>query len=279
MLPSTRKWTTDVRLYPITLLVVLFSTSTTAGGIPDTLRPSNEGIVFVPIPADPFYARIGASEDIHNVRTELFAGRSVELFRWAGEDHARYSAGAEFFIWSLLRREPKFRFPVEAADYFFGVTLNSQRPAVGGAFSARLRLSHMSAHAVDGVFDSTYKPRVYSREFVSFAAALERSLFKVSAGLSYLFHSIPDTIGEIQPEFGVQIGVLQGEGFYASGWFLLQKIAAFQSTAVLRAGFLLPADGATVDFFGEYFNGVSKYGSRFPMREARLSAGITVLGW
>jgi len=242
---------------------------------------------FVPILADPYEPRNGVSNDFRNNHVELFAGKSAELIRWQ-RVVMRSAAGIEFFTWSLLRREPNFRFPVEAVDYFFGAFLSTQMKTREGKFSARLRLSHISAHLVDGAFSTGITPRVFSREFLSFAGASELSKFKLSLGATFLFHTIPDTIGRFQAELGTQLGGINNRGLYTSAWMNLQMIKRWEPTVIFKGGYLLPCFSAgedstlassSIEFFVEYYYGISRYGQLFPHHETRLSAGIVFQGW
>jgi hypothetical protein len=72
--------------------------------------------------------------------------------------------GLEALVWSRLRVLSDFRFPVETADYFFGMFFQWGESDYGW----RARIGHISSHIVDGtdtgiVGGSSSK---YSREFV-----------------------------------------------------------------------------------------------------------------
>ena len=77
------------------------------------------------------------------------------------------------FTYTLLRGETDFHFPVDAVDYLFGVNFGYKNNfEKNKEFGARLRISHISAHFVDGHFDGSTGnwrdgqiPRVFSREF------------------------------------------------------------------------------------------------------------------
>ncbi|MGC8897923.1 MAG: hypothetical protein ACP5ON_06775 [Bacteroidota bacterium] len=242
---------------------------------------------FVPILADPYEPRNGVSNDLRNIHVELFAGKSAELIHWQ-RTVCSSAAGIEFFTWSLLRRESNFRFPVEAVDYFFGAFLSTQMKTSQGKFTVRLRLSHISAHLVDGAFGTGFAPRVFSREFLSLAGVSELSKFKLSLGGTFLFHTIPDTIGRFQAELGTQLGGINNRGLYTSAWMNLQMIRRWVPTVILKGGYLLPyfsrgedstLGSSGIEFFVEYYSGISRYGQLFPQRETRLSLGIIFQGW
>ena len=52
-----------------------------------------------------------------------------------------------------LEKEDNFRFPVDAVDYMFGLNFWFKTAVHGYSFK-RIRLSHISAHFVDGHFDA-----------------------------------------------------------------------------------------------------------------------------
>lgn len=130
--------------------------------------------------------------------------RALWLAAGFGSEFARVGAvgiGMEGFIWSRLRALPDFRFPVETADFFFG--LEATRTQESHAW--RFRISHISSHVVDGA-DSTVvggSSSRFSREFVE----IDRQQYffydrlRLSAGLRYLFHQVQP----IEPSFAVPV--------------------------------------------------------------------------
>lgn len=75
--------------------------------------------------------------------------------------------GLEGVVWSRLETLSQFRFPVQTADYFFGVFANWHEDWHTDYATWRFRVSHISSHLVDGS-DSIAggSSSKYSREFV-----------------------------------------------------------------------------------------------------------------
>ena len=75
----------------------------------------------------------------------------------------RVGIGLEGIVWSRLETLSQFRFPVQTADYFFGVFADWHDSYA----TWRFRVSHISSHLVDGTDGITGgSSSKYSREFV-----------------------------------------------------------------------------------------------------------------
>ncbi len=99
--------------------------------------------------------------------------------------------GLEALGWSRLQALSGFRFPVETADYFFGLY------AVWGSDDSywRARVSHISSHLVDGTDSAIIggASSKYSREFVEIdhEAPLDASrMLNLSLGVRVFFHQV-----------------------------------------------------------------------------------------
>ncbi len=112
--------------------------------------------------------------DLEKVRIDI--GTSHDIIHWKAEDES-FSFGADFFTYTRARSEDNFKFPVETVDYLFGVNGSYKSKIEQNEWGARLRFSHISAHLVDGYYDSESEswlngrePFVYSREFFELIA-------------------------------------------------------------------------------------------------------------
>jgi hypothetical protein len=99
--------------------------------------------------------------------------------------------GLEALGWSRLRVLSGFRFPVETADYFFGMY------AAWGSNDSywRARISHISSHLVDGTDSAMIggASSKYSREFMELdhEAPLDKGKeLYLSSGVRVLFHQV-----------------------------------------------------------------------------------------
>jgi hypothetical protein len=168
-------------------------------------------LLFKPLAANTFEPRMGLLWHSNNNRLRLDIGNSVDLIQYTFENpKQRLTVGSDFFTYTLLRGEKNFHFPVDAVDYFFGFNVNYLDTLNSGILSSRLRLSHISAHFVDGHFDGTsgiwkdgLNPRVYSREFFDLAIGFSpMEDFRGYIGVVYLWHVDPTTL----PKFNGYIG-------------------------------------------------------------------------
>ncbi len=176
---------------------------------------ANDTLIFFPkeLNIQPFTAnilepRMGFmfKNNVNELRLDI--GSSQDLL-WYQFDKKTLSFGADFFTYSLLRKEKDFHFPVDAIDYLFGVNFGLKNLIEGQDNGLRFRISHISTHMVDGHvdnyrdFDST-KPlkwrnnipaKVYSREFIELIYYYFFSNLKLYAGYTYVFHIDPTYLG------------------------------------------------------------------------------------
>lgn len=113
------------------------------------------------------------------------------------------------FTYTLLRSQSDFHFPVDAVDYLFGFNFGYRKICDKYEFGARLRISHISAHFVDGHFDKDLNqwrdvrnPKVYSREFFELLPYFKINDFRIYAGLTYIYKIDPKNIGQDQYQIG-----------------------------------------------------------------------------
>jgi hypothetical protein len=193
------------------------------------------------------------------------------------------SVGAEALIWSGLKGLSGFRFPVQTADYFFGLYTifplqiwgNNLRP-----WRMRFRLSHISSHVVDGANDIVGgQSSRFSREFVSLESLFdetERNSFRLSLGVKFVFHQV-DKI-EQQFQFpGVLDVIILKDGW--SQLFATVSTAAGPTLANYSAGLtfrLLSSKGNITDIYGEYHTGRSRYGVYSGTKEDGFEVGLRI---
>ncbi len=168
-------------------------------------------LLFRPLTAQTFEPRVGLIWHANDNRLRLDIGNSVDLFQYTFQESRKHlTIGSDFFTFTLLRGEKDFHFPVDAVDYLFGFNINYADSLDCGLFSSRLRLSHISAHLVDGHYDGTQglwkdgiHPRVYSREFFDLAVSYEPvSSLRIYFGTLYLWHVDPTTLPKFAEYFG-----------------------------------------------------------------------------
>ena len=168
--------------------------------------------LFEPAKANIIEAKNGVLKDISKNTLQLNIGMSSDITKWNSRNMS-YAIGADFFTYSNLRTESNFKFPVDAIDYFFGINSSFKIKYDIGILSARLRISHISAHFEDGHkycrSDTIFSPVIYSREFIDLSGGFDNWLnknfkMKNQLGLNILFHSIPDDFGILSFQYGFE---------------------------------------------------------------------------
>lgn len=198
------------------------------------------------------------------------------------------SFGGDFFTYTKLRGETDFHFPVDAVDYLFGLNGSVKIKDEDTECGLRMRLSHISAHFVDGHFDNysnTWRsgrtPRVYSREFVELTPFYSSNDFRFYTSYSYLFHVVPKEIGKSIFQIG-------GEKFFNLSFtdhlfpfiaydLRLTKIGKYTGTNSLSAGIKVgKKENGGISFMVDYFSGNNIHGEYFDYKENYVAFGMNL---
>ncbi len=279
------------RIFCILAALLLISLNTTQAE--PLLKPTLQTI-FTPLLADPQEPRVAIMPWVGDHFLQLDIGSSADLYQ---SNSKEFAAGVDFGTYSLLRRSDNFKFPVDAIDYIFGVNASWKKPLHNDAlpfeeFSARARISHISAHYEDGHFDATANqwiqgdcpfpiPFTYSREFVDLVLALSSPGHRVYGGYQYLYHSIPMGISPHSFHAGVELSTAHNT--YVATDFKLLPIwdYSLNETRGLRGTWNLQA-GVRLDGIGlerarlacNYFSGMSRHGMYFYRPESYTTVGL-----
>ena len=221
----------------------------------------------------------------NNLRLDI--GNSKDFFHYTSGEKT-YSFGGDFFTYTKLRGEKNFRFPVDAVDYLFGVNGGIKIINANFEYGMRVRMSHISAHFVDGHFDNNLNewlngrtPRVYSREFVELTPFYLENDFRLYFGYEYLFHVVPNTIGK-------NIFLLGGEKFFNVSFsdylfpfiaydLRLTKIGKYSGTNSLSAGVKIGnKNSGGISFMVDYFSGNNIHGEYFDYKEKYFAFGLNI---
>jgi hypothetical protein len=134
------------------------------------------------------------------LRLDIGTSRDILQLKSDGET---ISFGADLFTFTRLRSNDNFKFPVETIDFFFGINAGYNKHDGVREYGLRIRLSHLSAHLVDGRYDVHSRewingrdPFTFSKEFIEFFPYYRVSGFRVYLGLTYIFHIIPEIINK-----------------------------------------------------------------------------------
>lgn len=254
------------------------------------LRFVPSGRLFRPLMANTFEARVGAMIIISQHQLRLDIGNSIDLLGLAintAQGKQEFTVGADFFTYTLLRKEEGFHFPVDAIDYLFGVNLNYSRPLGSNMLGARLRVSHISAHFVDGHYDASFagwrdrNPLAYSREFFDLVLSYETSLMRYYVGANYLLHVDPSWLPPAAFQGGAEFTsgdqIHKNVMAYAAIDVRLVDINGYDAVNTLQFGVKLgERNGPALDLFASYFSGYSINGEYYDVKVHYWAFGFLV---
>ncbi len=233
--------------------------------------------------------RAGFNFHLNEKELRLDVGMTRDILHKNISNNKLFSLGGDFFTYSKLRREKNFHFPVDAIDYLFGVNfgykiINEENKEYG----FRFRISHISAHFVDGHFDNASnqwrdgrKPKVYSREFFELFPFYSYKTFRTYFGATFLFHIDPKDIGkwifQIGSEYYLKNLISKNISPFIAYDFKLNKITEWKGNNLFSAGIKFGkynSYGFTILF--TYISGTSIHGEYFDVFEKYTSLGINL---
>ena len=249
------------------------------------LFPDNLNIQ--PFTANSLEPKLGFLFQLSKNELELDIGNSIDILKLT-EKEKTFSFGADMFTYTLLRGEQHFHFPVDAVDYLFGVNFGFKSQTDNGEYGCRLRISHISAHFVDGHYDGIdqmwrdgLNPRVYSREFVEFMPYYKLNDLRVYCGFTYLFHVDPGYIKKDNYQAGFDYffkGLLNESFTPFIGYDLkLEHIARYTANNSLSAGIKFGRpEGKGLSLYFNYYSGKSIHGEYFDFNKEYSAIGINL---
>ena len=169
---------------------------------------ANKGPLFKPFIGNIYESRLGAIFTDNEEKLRLDIGGNYDIYTNATNPQFLWSIGGEFFTYTRLRNEGKFKFPVETTDFYFGLNVSAKIEFDNLPVESRLRIAHISTHlsdgySNDGVFYQT--PFVYSREFLDLAIAARFGDFRPYFGSIFVFSYIPKDVNLVIPQVGCEL--------------------------------------------------------------------------
>ncbi len=240
---------------------------------------------FKPLVANTFEPRVGLHWHSNNNRLRMDIGNSVDLVQYTFDDTRRLlTIGSDFFTYTLLRGEKNFHFPVDAVDYFFGFNVNYRDTAEAGVIATRLRLSHISAHFVDGhyngptgIWKDGLNPRVYSREFFDLTVGYEPGdVVRYYLGAVYLWHVDPTSIPNVLLYAGTEVHaqLMKATNLYAAYQF---TITGLRPRHELQMGIKIGNwNGRGTQLYFIYHNGNSIHGEYYDQKDEYSGIGFNI---
>lgn len=271
------------RIFAVLLFAACLSTVNAQGNI--ELFPGNLNIQ--PFTANTLEPKLGFLFHSSENEVRLDIGNSLDIVSITN-CNSTFAFGADLFTYTRLRKEENFHFPVDAVDYLFGVNFSYKVELESIEAGARLRLSHISAHMVDGHYENTLNiwlnnqnPRVYSREFFELMPYVRFNNLRLYAGLTYIFHIDPkylkkdnyqlgfdyfvptELFGFLRPYFGYDLKLIHPGSYTANNSF----VAGLKFGHKFGRGFSL---------YYQYYSGNSIHGEYFDKKVEYSAIGINL---
>lgn len=238
-----------------------------------------------PFSANALEPRIGFLFQVNNNELRLDAGNSLDVIN-IRNNNSVLSFGADMFTYTLLRGEKDFHFPVDAVDYLFGINAGYKVYQGSSEYGIRTRLSHISAHFVDGHYDKGQwrdgqAPRVYSREFLELMPYYRINNLRFYAGYTYIYHIDPAYLGKNNYQAGFDFYF---KGFlpdyitpFAAYDIKMIKINEYSANHSLNAGLKIGfSRGRGLSIYYSYYSGKSIHGEYFNYNKNYSAVGFNL---
>ncbi|MBS3944474.1 MAG: DUF1207 domain-containing protein [Melioribacter sp.] len=241
-----------------------------------------------PFIANTLEPKLGFLFQLSKNELRLDIGNSLDIFHYSKNESEVFSFGADLFTYTLLRGEKDFHFPVDAVDYLFGINGSYKKVEDQYEYGTRVRISHISAHFVDGHYDASkgewrdgLNPRVYSREFIELIPFVKFNSLRVYAGITYLFHVTPDYLGKDIYQLGFDYVGNQFDSETLSPFlaydFKLVNLSKYSANHSFSAGIKFgKPDGRGFSIYFNYYSGKSIHGEYFDFTKTYSAIGINL---
>lgn len=240
-----------------------------------------DGLLFKPLTGHVFEPRIGSYYQFDDEKLRLDIGASFDLTDFKIGNESVLRIGTDWFTYTRIRSEGKFKFPVETSDYFFGVNSSLKTKVGEKDLYARLRLAHISSHLVDGTPNYNKDARVYSREFLDLTMAYPIDFARLYFGLTYIFSTIPDNVNKLVPQIGFDMQIELNKYFDFVAGLDAKLTGSDNKTSVAtsgQAGILWKTSkrmGVSLNLY--HYNGNSMHGMYFQEDDEYLGLGFQVV--
>lgn len=241
-----------------------------------------------PFTANFLEPKLGFILKINNNELRLDIGNTIDILQYQLDESTSLSFGADMFTYTFLRGETDFHFPVDAVDYLFGFNGSWKKQIGDDSYGIRVRLSHISAHFVDGHFDGkngvwldNRPPRVYSREFLELIPFYSWNSLRVYGGFTYIFHVDPINLGKDIYHLGFDYfseNILGDNLHFFAGYDLrIVNIYDYHGNNTLNLGIKLgKVHGRGISIYYKYYSGKNIHGEYFDYNEKHSALGINL---
>ncbi len=266
------------------ILLLIFISSFSFAQWTSQLFPSELNIQ--PFTANLLEPKAGFLFSLDKNQLRLDISTSRDILQW-NKDKETFSVGADLFTFTRLRSTDDFKFPVEAIDYLFGLNGGYKKKLDNcNEIGLRLRISHISAHLVDGQFDAqsqqwrqNRQPFVFSKEFIELFPYYRYNTLRAYVGFTYIFHVIPKEIKKFNLQFGFDYFATEiGNDFltpFVAYDFKLVGISNYSGNNIISAGVKFGKwNQKGFSLYYSYFSGKSIHGEYFDLNENYSAVGF-----
>lgn len=248
---------------------------------------SKADVLFEPLVANPFEARVGTIYDGKNDKMRLDIGTSLDLLEISNSEKHKINLGTDFMTYTRLRSEGKLKFPVETSDYFFGINFSGiYQLEDSNSLEYRIRVAHISSHLIDGYTnlpEYTFRqmPFVFSKEFVDALVALRIGDSRVYVGLNSIFSTKPKNITNFVPQAGFEHKAELLNNLHLVGGYDVKLVgtnSVLQAQNAIQLGVKYQEKDKAGVFVGlYYFSGPSIHGMFYDKKDNYLGIGFQVI--
>ena len=290
------------------LLPALLGAFSSAMGGDSTLSTPTQRFRFLPgaplslrLTAHQQEPRTGIGKEIGSSRLKLDIGAGydiLELRPWS-ESLSALRIGVEFFTYALTTSADGLRLQVDAVDGFFGGHAILLLPGSSGASALRLRIMHLSSHAVDGHLSPATgnwrdgrAPIPYTRDFGELTAlrrwASSSGHVQVHGGVAYATLIRPAALerwsfyagGEIVNRTLIPRVFGRTAHVYVAAHFGLQGIPAWVGTVDVESGIRMGDwDEGGMRVYGSFRSGSELFAQYYDLRARAFALGISFDLW
>ncbi len=270
------------------LLLLVYIAISTVLFSQERLEIFPDNLLIQPFTANIIEPKIGFLFHNNDNELRLDIGTSMDILRYKIGRDKTISFGADLFTYTKLREEDNFHFPVEAVDYLFGINFGYLKQFENYKIGCRLRLSHISAHLVDGRFEKTNGkwlnnrlPRVYSREFVEVFPFVSIGNLRAYMGFTYIYHIDPSHLGKKNYQFGFDYYLVDLLANYITPFVAYdQKYVKINNESwnkSLNVGIKLgKPNGKGISLYYHYYKGKSVHGEFYEYDKEYNAIGINL---
>lgn len=270
----------------VALIILLISAGFVSAQTETELFPDKLNIQ--PFTANTLEPKLGFVFQLNENKLDLNIGNSMDIVH-VKDGYSNYTFGADLFTYTLLRKEENFHFPVDAVDYLFGINFSYKKQVFNYSFGFRGRISHISAHFVDGHFDKTTNqwmngldPIVYSREFIELIPFYEFDNIRTYFGGTYNFHIDPNRLSKVNFQFGFDYFMKNKISevvtpFLGYDCRIIKVQANYSASNSLKVGIKFgKLKGKGLSIFYQYYRGNDLHGEYVDFRSIYSAIGINL---